>query len=440
MSTPLILPAPREESFGYHSRILHHWRANRMRLTPLGGEVATLVRNGDATADDSFGVLRTLGYDQSRWTGWDTDSDGIDDFPALLLERATPTGGNLVGASEAIQADATRWPRTGTPTFGTAHTASGVTLDLIGDDDGAAQEYVSQNLVFTGNAQKAIHLRVKKGTSSPASGSQIQLVDTTAAADRLLCTLTWNADGTLVTPAPSVGTFLYSRRRADLTYDVYFRTTAVTAANTNQLRIIPAGTASEQGNLYVGRVQAENELVPSSYVKNAAAAGGTRLSDLLSWPFLARPQAMTRYVRFVELGAVGIANARVAVIGSNVLGTPYFYVYSTGSFYRVEYHNGSASVNATLAAAPAIGDRVELRVVLNANGSVTIAQTLNDGSEGTPVTSSAPASGPAIATAWSAQTLWLNGEAAANAGIALYRASKVIAGVRSLADCRSRAW
>lgn len=440
MSTPLILPAPREESFGYHSRILHHWRSSRMRLTPLGGELATLVRNGDATADDSFGVLRTLGYDQSRWTGWDTDGDGVADFPALLLERATPTGGNLVGASEAIQADATRWPRTGSPTFGTAHTASGTTLDLVGDDDGAAQEYPSQNLTFTGDAEKVIQVRVKKGTSSPASGSQIQLRDTMAGQDRLLCTITWNADGTLITPTPATGTLLLVRRRADLTYDLFFRTTSVTAANTNQLRLIPAGTAAEQGNCYFGRIDAKNETVPTSYVKNAAAAGGTRLSDLLSWPFLARPQAMTQYVRFVELGAVGIANARVAVIGSNALGTPYFYIHSTGSFYRVEYHNGSVSVNATLAAAPAIGDRVELRVALNANGSVTIAQTLNDGSEGTPVTSSAPASGPAIASAWSAQTLWLNGEAAANAGIALYRTSKVIAGVRSLADCRTRAW
>jgi hypothetical protein len=436
VSTPFILPSLRAEAFGYHSRILHHWRAHRMRITPLGGEAAAFVRNGDATADDSYGVVRTLGYDQSRWTGWDLDGDGAADLPALLLERATPSGGNLVGQSEALAS----WSVSGTPTFGTAHTASGATLDLIGDNDGAAQEYVEKAITFTGNAAKAVRIRVKRGTSPAASGAQILLWDSSAAAARLLCNILFNSDGTLITPVASPGTFLYARRRADLTYDLYFRTTSVTAANTHALRVIPAAVAGEQGNIYAGMVQVENDLISTSYVKNAAAAGGTRLADSLSWPFLARPQAMTMYLRFIELGAVGIASARVAVIGSNALGNPYLYVYTSGSFYRVEYHNGSTSVQATLAAAPAIGDRVELRAVLNANGSVTIAQALNDGAEGTPVTSSAPGTGPAIAASWSAQTFWLNGEAAANAGIALYRESKLIAGVRSLIDCRTRAW
>jgi hypothetical protein len=438
MTVPLLLPAPREvERFGFHSRLLHHWRANDLHLSSLAGTAATLTRAGDGTADDALGVLRTCGHSQSRWTGWDLDGDGVADLPALLLERATPTGGNLVGASEAIQADATRWPRTGTPTFGTAHTKSGITLDLIGDNDGAAQEYVSQNLAFTGNAQKAIRIRVKRGLSPAAAGAQIQLRDTTAGVDRLLSTIQFNADGTLITPTPSVGTLLLVRRRADLTYDLWFRTSSVTAANTNQLRIIPAGTATQQGDLYAGGVQAENALVSSSYVKNAAAAGGTRLADVLSWSFLARPQPLTLYVSFVELGTLVHANGRVVVIASAALGTPYLYLYSTGSFYRLEYHNGSASAQATLGAAPAFGDRVELRAVLNADGSIVIGQSINEGTE-TTASAAAPASGPALPTAWSAQTLWLNGEASANAGLALYRALKVAAGVRSLDDCRRR--
>jgi|SRR5688572_29944753 len=247
MSTPFILPAPRIESFGYHSRILFHWRASRMRVTPLGGETATFTRTSDATVNDSFGVSRTVGYDQTAWTS-------VSDVPYLWLSRAA----------------------------------------------------------------------------------------------------------------------------------------------------------------------------------------GARAADSLSWPFLARPQVMTIYVRFIEFGSLPLASARVLTLGSAALGTPYLYVYSTGSFYRAEYHNGSVAVTATLAVAPATNDRVELRVVLNVNGSVTIAQTINEGAEGTPVASGAPGSGPAIATAWSATTLWLNGEAAASAGIGLYRTLKIAAGVRSLTDCRSR--
>lgn len=243
MSTPLLLPSPRVEGFGYHSRILFHWRADRMRITALGGETATLTRASDATVDDSFGTSRTVGWHQSAWTT-------VNDAPALDLSRAA----------------------------------------------------------------------------------------------------------------------------------------------------------------------------------------GARAADSLSWPFLAAPQTMTIYVRFVENGTIGIADARVLSIGSAALAAPYLYVFSNGTVYRATHHNGSTAVTATMGSAPGLGARVELRVVLNANGSVAISQSVNEGAETATVTSSSAS----LAGMWGGATLWLNGEAAATAGIGLYRTLKIAAGVRSLADCRGR--
>jgi hypothetical protein len=252
MSTPLLLPSPRVDAIGYHSRILFHWRADRMRLTALGGEAATLTRASDATVNDSAGTSRTVGHHQSAWTWIDSNGDAAVDAPALWLSRV---------------------------------------------------------------------------------------------------------------------------------------------------------------------------------------ASGKTVADLLSWPFLAPPQAMTLYVRFVENGTIALANARVLTIGSAALGTPYLYVFSNGTTYRAEHHNGSSAVTAALGAAPTTGNRVELRVVLAANGAVTIGQSINGAAETT-----ATSSALALSAAWSATTLWLNGEAAATAGNGYYRTLKVSAGVRTLTDMQLRAW
>ena len=252
MSTPLLLPAPRTEAIGYHSRILFHWRADRMRLTALGGEAATLTRASDATVNDSAGTSRTVGYHQSAWTWIDSDGDASVDAPALWLSRV---------------------------------------------------------------------------------------------------------------------------------------------------------------------------------------ATGKTVADLLSWPFMAPPQAMTIYVRFVENGTIGLVSARVLTIGSAALGTPYLYVYSNGTTYRAEHHNGTSAVTAALGAAPVNGNRVELRVVLNSNGSVTIGQSINGAAETT-----ASSASLTLASSWSATTLWLNGEAAATAGNGYYRTLKVSAGVRTLTDMQLRAF
>lgn len=146
------------------------------------------------------------------------------------------------------------WTANGTPTrTAAARTcADGVPLDLIEDNDGAVAEFFIRSVTYTGNAQKVVAFRVSKGTSAPASASQVILRDTTVPADRLVVALTWS--GAVLTATASTGTILSQTDLGNGDYRVVALTASVTAANANELRFNVAATAAQTGNVYFGDV------------------------------------------------------------------------------------------------------------------------------------------------------------------------------------------
>lgn len=175
-------------------------------------------------------------------------------------------------------------------------------------------------------------------------------------------------------------------------------------------------------------------LFPSSVIVTTAAIA-SRVRDQLSFPFNARPQAMTVYIRFRELGNLLNANSgRVLHIGAAAGTDPRFLIDGgTGGFYRVVYDNGPTAVSSTLATAPIYGDRVELRATLSATGIVQIHQSINEGAE-----VSATASGSAtMAAAWSAATLWINSVSTSNVGFLALRNLRIERGSISLQQMRA---
>lgn len=165
-----------------------------------------------------------------------------------------------------------------------------------------------------------------------------------------------------------------------------------------------------------------------------AAATGTRVRDQLSFTFNARPQPMTIYIRFVELGTmVAIANLRILQIGASAGTDPRLFISGDSSgFYRIVHDNGPTIVTSTLATAPTFGQRVELRATLSATGSVQINQSINEGAE-----TSATASGAAtLAAAWSAATLWVNSLSTSVTGFMALRNLRIERGAVSLQRMR----
>ena len=175
-------------------------------------------------------------------------------------------------------------------------------------------------------------------------------------------------------------------------------------------------------------------LVRSSYIPSLGAAA-TRNADVLPFPFPARPQAMTVYVRFVELGSSDPGASGVVVFIGNAAGNAPgmdILFLSGGAGYSVRHFN-LVSVSATLAVAPTTGDSVELLAHLNADGSVDLEQSINSAVS----TKSATSGANALASRWSGQFLWFNSEGISIAvGFAGYRNVVIHRGVQSLATMR----
>ena len=169
----------------------------------------------------------------------------------------------------------------------------------------------------------------------------------------------------------------------------------------------------------------------SSYIPGNGATA-TRNADVLPLPFPARPQAMTGYLRFVEMGTGLITNARLFQIGDASNSSPRLMVLATSNKYRLTHANDTSSVSATLVTALSVGDNVEMLVQLNVNGSVKIVSVV-DGTTDESSTSAALV----FASKWSGALLHLNQTGAGTQfGFVALRNFVFHRGVQSLATMR----
>ena len=400
-----------------------------------------IVTNADAV--NARGAQVEIGSSAKSYLATTTVAVGAyrdGNFESIGGERAAliePAGKNLALQSEDF---GTTWTTAGTPTrTAAAHTAAGVTLDLLGDDDGAAVEEYQQVVTFTGNAVKAISVYVKEGTDPPAAGSIVALRDTSAAADRLSATYTW------VAAVPSVvaatGSYLGSQALKDGVYRLFFATTAVTAGNTNRIDVRPAGTSAETGNVYVGGVQAEDAPAPTSYIKTTTATVA-RAVEALSFTSSvpATPAALTALADYYDQGG-GDAGAAAYVfwLGDAGVTDPSLALRQRAAdgFEELEHDNNvDAPVNIPAAAAATYGQRVEAACQLLATGAVQLHEALGGGSFTDHGASSAPAAGLGSAWAGTVITIGAAGDGSAWNPIAL-RALRISAGIVTGANMRT---
>lgn len=162
------------------------------------------------------------------------------------------------------------------------------------------------------------------------------------------------------------------------------------------------------------------------------AATDSRTRDQLSFAVTFRPQALTAYLRFREQGTINIANARLIHLGNNSGTLTRIQIQSTGTFYTFVHANESGSRQVTLAAAPVYGDMVEIRAVVNSNGSILLGQSINGAAETVTTTSGTLVFGPVWATA----ALWVNSISTAGVGFNAFRNIEIVAGVRTMQQMR----
>lgn len=411
-----------------NSRYLFDWSARysleRTSDGSISGQAATFTRASIGSTIGTDGRLQIFAHSQPRWEWYDLDGDGVKKTPFRVIED---TRTNLALQSENF---GTTWAAQGTPTrVAGASGSAGFSFDLIGDDSASVREGYGQVITFTGNGVKVICAMIAQNTST---SSAIELFDTTASADRMYAVITWSGGLPVVTATG--GTFLGYQQIVPGIFRIMLATTSVTAANTNTLFVWPAtdsaGSGTLQGAIYVSGVQAENATYPSSYIKTTTATV-TRALENLSLTFASLPQALTLYAKFIERGTclTGTAAQLVSISGAS---TPRLFIYNdTTNRYALNHNNGTTGVEEPAAAGPSFGQAVELRGVLGSDGSVTLGQCINGGTEVVGPTSAANA----LAGAWGAATLEI-GSLGATTGLNAFSAVRVAAGNRSLAFMR----
>lgn len=108
------------------------------------------------------------------------------------------------------------------------------------------------------------------------------------------------------------------------------------------------------------------------------------------------PQALGFYHEFVAGNPLPTSGLALWSITNDAVSGARLLVDSTGTYYRLRHHNGSTEITCTLAAAPAIGDRVRMYGFLNANGSIQLWQSINEAA----FTTASNASANALASGW----------------------------------------
>jgi hypothetical protein len=387
----------------------------------LAARGGVFARTGTATFVDRGGVVRTAA------TGVIRDGHWIGGERTLLLE---PASTNLCVRSEEFDT----WTDINTCNV-TANaiaapdgtmTADLLTATVVGSER-------RRTVTFTADGEKCIAVYVKAGTSPR---SVVTLRDTTASANRHQVRVTWTAGVPSLTTESGAGTMYPVEALANGWYRILFSATGVVAANTNVVNVGP-DILNGTGSVYAWGAQAENAVVPSSYIKTEGSTV-TRNADSLYFdvPALNPPRAMTVYVRGVEGDrlASGV-NTRIFTLSNASDAAPRLLCYrpSASAGYRV-LHNPSGNSETTSQGTTAVrGDVLELRSTVSEAGAAGIGVSVNGGSEST--NAAAP---QALAGSWSGTRLTLNATGTGtNVGQFAYTHVLIAEGVRTMDEMRA---
>jgi len=352
-------------------------------------------------------TVATAGTGVARTAHYVTPTGASAPIQTLLLE---PQRTNLALRSEDVTNAAWTTSAVGTVAVADQTTAPDglVTADLFREDTSTGNHYNSQSPSVTNVAHTfSVFYKLAAGTR------KIALYHAGTNVGRQFDASGNNDAGAFNVPAGGYGVETYGNGwfRAWITTTpaagtASWRMWLVTSANV--LNYTGDGTSG----FYVWGAQVEAGAVPSSYIKTEGTTV-TRNADSLYFPFTVPPQAMTVYVRGVNVGAYQSQTnaARVLHIGDINTGTdPRFSLVRNAGASQVQalYDDGVTlrSGNATPSPTPVLSDIIEHRGVLSSSWVPSSGISVNGGVEQTGTTT---ASGPA--TAWANPRLYIAGHA-----------------------------
>lgn len=389
---------------------LFYWAAV-YGLQPIVGGDPVFSRDSAATMRGSARIGRELIRGLPRFARGDMDGQ---EAVVLQLDMART---NYVAYSENFGA----WNKGDAPNLesGKPDPFGGTDGWRVEDYSSTAVNFVWLAIAWSIDGEKAVSLWVRRGDTVAPSGALVQCFDGTAAVSRLRGAVGWDGDSPTVTMA--AGTLLGVEQYLGDWWRLLFRTTAITAANSNDIQIHPAEAAADIGNLYIFGAQAEDGLFPTSYIRSAGSAT-LRSADQLYFTGTPDPQPLVIYTRHVEQEVRNIgAGGRVWEIGNGGLPRLLCYRQAPDS-YRVHHETAGGVVTSTInLGAIAIGDTVELVSELSADG-VKIYGSLN----GAGVVNGGGSSPLALGGVWPADQLQVNSLGAEEIGRSQYSDVRIV--------------
>jgi hypothetical protein len=363
----------------------------------------------------SYLEIATAGTGVARDAHYIVPTGGTLPIRTLLLE---PQRTNLCIRSEEFDT----WTDSGTCNVTANSIAapdSATTADLLTATTTAS--FRRRAVTFTGDGEKAFSLYVKTGTSTQ---SLVILRDQTAATSRHSVTVTWTAGVPTLATGAGAGTLYPVEALANGWYRILFSATGIVAANTNEVWVFP-DTLVGTGTVYAWGAQAENAVVPSSYIPTAASTV-TRNADSLYFPFTAPPQALTVYVRGVERerpSVVPPASQYIVHIGGSTVSTAARYSLvrsSSVAGYRAIHQSVAGLVQSgSVGSGTLRGDSIELRATLSTSGIAQPHVSITGGAEASGSASAASA----LDGSWADTRIWLAGT---NGGDSMFAYTHVI--------------
>lgn len=419
---------------------------SRRTTTPArGGEEQkeTFTRSSTGFFRDRGGVWRTAEANTPRVEWWDLNGDGVFELPTLLLEDARTS---ITRKSEQIENP--EWGAEGSPavTLDDAVAPDGTTTaDKVDDQSGGETRAVNQ-------------VRTVANDSTSWCGSAF--VKKASAGATVVCARIWLKLGTTTKDAmlfvdPITGATIAN---ADVLHsgvidlqDDYWRIWVSVANNSTgntELRfsLYPAGRLTGDlatatlvngatGFAHFSGGQVENAAFLSSYMKTVAA-DVSRTAEQCDWPLYVPPGALSLYLYLIERGTVITGSPRLVVLSDASETAAYIRIRTASGNYQADHNNATSTVSSTLAAAPTIGQRNELRLVLGSDGKIQLHQSIAGAAE----VSAAQSAANTLAARWSGGTaarLYLNSAGSANLGFTAIHAAILARGAPSLADFRS---
>lgn len=432
MVAPTILPGRAFAQIEPRSRLLFSWRARDMTLSTIERVAGTFARASDGGLVQARGSQTWFDADGLRLAG--PHSDDLARFEIVLDEN-----GVYVPALRLEDARTNTWTRSSEFDDG-VYTLTRATIDA---DDVVAPDgrTTAEKLVEDGSTDTHRVARAS-GTVTASTTQAVSVFAKAAGRDFLAITTNYTTVRTtwfnLSTGAVGTSDASHTASIEDVG-NGWYRCKVIVASESSTGASIELYIADADNNLsYTGNSSDGIYLwladpgvdvpFPSSPIPTVASTV-TRAAESLFFSYKPVPQTHTAYVRFIERGSIAGADG-LSIMGIVDAGNsdPRFFIEETGGFYRAVHDNGPTQVNSTVAVAPSDGDMVELRAVLNSDGSVQMGQSVNGDAETTGAVSSAAA----LAAAWSDERIYLNSRGTSKTGFGSFLDLKVAAGVQTM--------